>query len=477
MGRLCIASALVLVILQESHSIDVLPGPAANAGNTVPALGPPSSPAAPAPAPDLKDLETEVQRLKARLEKEATALKIADAAAVGAMQNSSEEVRTRLAAQRAMQASGVKVVQAQKASAFAEARAKMAEAHLASRDAEASRAQEAAAEALRASEAKLIQARNATAAAAARAQKAELHAKALRSDLTKAERNASILGSFGARLSELPEQKILAVAALVAGALSVIGPTSLINSVFATAGSVVGGLMLGSAVSYFVAVSRLSTATGMSSPRWPHFLDDLMQGRGSHVGYGIWLLWALLGMARYLSGCRCQVVKFVPVVNLHPSGEVEAVDGTSLKAPLINGREEYSRHRRPPSDPSPESSGRPSAPLLPSSRQPHDSRQSSDSLRPSDPSLPSAAFHPPPLPGNQSAGPRPSPRQNGETPRSARSSNGAGGRMGLPKAQPSKSSGIFARMSKSFQDFSNGEGAAPGSTHSSGRPGGAALHV
>jgi len=288
------------------------------------------------------------------------------------------------------------------------------------------------------------------------------------------------LGHLGKLLRHFPEQQILAGVAVVLGLLSVLGPNALIDFVFATMGSCFGGLMLGSGFSYFY---EHLAQKGSSQLLWVDILEDLIHGNGSQAGYSVCAIWVLLGLARYVSGCTCRMVAWVPEVKLHATtGDVETPMGmgSSLQTPLMTdtprkpvtyrgvpgqfpGPHELSPSPRPSNsggsrdgaDAYPQRAGAPE--VTPRRYSPdgnmlsarsHDSATSAIVQRVIDTGAPGLRDG------------RPSPSS------SVRSGGGA---RTLPKPQPSKSTGIIARLSKSL---GVGEG-PPGSSHNSGRPGGA----
>lgn len=126
---------------------------------------------------------------------------------------------------------------------------------------------------------------------------------------------------------DLPYQKLLATSIGIIGLLTIVGPSTFTRPAWATAASIVGGLMLGGCVDYFAG----ATAEGMS---WYACVSDLLDGTGFFSGYVAWLVVLALGIVRYLGGFECAAWASVDNVDVDGSGRMLGTRN-NLSRPLL----------------------------------------------------------------------------------------------------------------------------------------------
>jgi len=114
---------------------------------------------------------------------------------------------------------------------------------------------------------------------------------------------------------DLPYQRVLAVTIGLIGLLTIVGPSSFTRPSLAIAASIVGGLMLGGCVDYFVK----DMEEGVS---WFACVNDLVEGNGLFSGYMAWLVLLALGIVRYLGSFECSLWASVDEVNVDGCGRM-----------------------------------------------------------------------------------------------------------------------------------------------------------
>jgi len=126
---------------------------------------------------------------------------------------------------------------------------------------------------------------------------------------------------------DLPYQRVLAVTIGLIGLLTIVGPSSFTRPSLAIAASIVGGLMLGGCVDYFVK----DMEEGVS---WFACVNDLVEGNGLFSGYMAWLVLLALGIVRYLGGFECSLWAAVDEVNVDGCGRILGTQN-NITRPLL----------------------------------------------------------------------------------------------------------------------------------------------